>query len=566
MKKKMLGIVICIILIFTSILPVAGIFIASGTRITPDVITSIFNKDVNTQVEGTEYWGLLVAAGEYLDHPEYDVPYLLEEVENMYNMLLVSEHWTKDHIRLITGKNATAFNIIKGLRWLDEVDDEDDMCLVYISTHGGSGPDLPPFDEKDRHDEYLETYRSIKYSLPFMKIWDDELNYFLSLLDSKGICVIIDSCHSGGFNDTSYKNSLINYKLDESAYGEITSTSSQWIHGFAEDIESDGRVILMSSREDESSLATIFTMFLIYGLQGFADINGDDICSAEEVFEFARNWTINATGGYHHPTIYDGYPGEFPLTEVELPPSRPQTPVGPVTGKTNTTYLYSTSSTDPEGDRIQYFIDWDDGTSEWSSLYPSGETVNLFHSWYREGTYTVMVRAKDELGAENRDWSNGIVVTMTDRSILDQRQTEIFGGKDVGKSLWLAQSFKPSLENLSKVEVGFYVYYLPWESDYSIDMAIKRDLHEADIAEISLVVEPKDTISWVAFDFPDIPVVPGETYYIVCKRYEGLYGCVWLFGRNDPYPNGSSYYSVDHGKNWHEIHENNPDFCFVTYG
>jgi hypothetical protein len=514
----------------------------------------------------TEYWALIVAGGEYANNPEQNRPSMLEDAENVYNMLLVSEHWTSDHIKLVEGENATAVNIVKGLRWLDEMDDEDDICLLYITSHGGPGVDLPPFDEEDGDDEYLATYRSFEY--PITLIWDDELNLLLSMLDSNGVCVIIDSCYSGGFNDPPLGSSVMRSTILSSRCGENKRTAMRWMQGFGEDISGKGRVILMSSREKELSLSSIFTNFLIEGLQGSADNNGDNICSAEEAFDYAKLRTVDMTDGSMNPTIYDSYVGDLPLTNVELPPMQPQKPVGPTTGNTITTYTYSTSSKDPEGDRIKYFVDWGDDTSEWTNLYLSEEAVSLSHSWNTEGTYNVKVKPQDEHGAEGR-WSEKIGVTMVSESTVDQRQTESYiVGNTVNNNLWWAQSFKPTLDILSKVELELFSE----GPDYPIYVSIRSDLQGDDLTELAFIVETTGyrtkwymETKWIEFDLPDIEITSGQTYYIVCRCYSDESKYNWMFGNDDPYPEGDFYYSHDQGENWHES-EYKSDFCFVTYG
>ena len=71
-------------------------------------------------------------------------------------------------------------------------------------------------------------------------------------------------------------------------------------------------------------------------------------------------------------------------------PGRPSKPSGPSHGIIRKTYSYSTSSSDPEGDSIQYKFDWGDGSqSGWISL----KTAE--YSWSEEGTYSVRTIARD---------------------------------------------------------------------------------------------------------------------------------------------------------------------------
>lgn len=198
-------------------------------------------------------------------------------------------------------------NIIKGLRWLDRMDSKDDITLVYFITHGGHvSRDIFPFDEEDGFDEALVTYWSFDY--PRTMLRDDELNFLLSQLDSKGVCLIVDSCHSGGFNDPSYKNNIEKDVYDFKKEKEFSS--SAWMEGFTEEIGSQGRVVIMSCQEDELAFSG-FTLILQDSLIGCADCNMDDVVSAEETFFYLYPRCYE-----QHPTICDNYSGELPLTQT----------------------------------------------------------------------------------------------------------------------------------------------------------------------------------------------------------------------------------------------------------
>jgi len=76
-------------------------------------------------------------------------------------------------------------------------------------------------------------------------------------------------------------------------------------------------------------------------------------------------------------------------------PNKPSKPSGSTTGKPGTSYEYSTSTTDNEGDQVYYWFDWGDGTnSGWIGPKNSGETCKASHSWSK-GSYKIKVKAKD---------------------------------------------------------------------------------------------------------------------------------------------------------------------------
>ena len=269
----------------TSVLPISGTEVVENKINDINLTLKTMNKD-SVSTDGTEYWALLVAVGVYLNHPEMDRPNMLVEVDDVYNSLLASKNWESSHIRKITGENANLENILSGLQWLAKMDDGDDISLVYITTHGGFlTTDIPPRDEADGKDECLIPYEG--FDDPTKFIWDDELVFLLNLLESKGICVIIDSCYSGGFNDRSLIKEIgkpIGYTFTKVKNLIDIYNSALWAKDFSKDVSGNNRVVLMSCRDDEVSYGSEFSYYIAEGLRGNADANLDEVCSAEEVF------------------------------------------------------------------------------------------------------------------------------------------------------------------------------------------------------------------------------------------------------------------------------------------
>jgi hypothetical protein len=81
---------------------------------------------------------------------------------------------------------------------------------------------------------------------------------------------------------------------------------------------------------------------------------------------------------------------------INTPPNKPTKPSGPTTGAPNTSYTYTTSATDPEGDLVYFQWSWGDGNiSAWLGPYGSGVTASASYAWNAKGTYQVTVKAKD---------------------------------------------------------------------------------------------------------------------------------------------------------------------------
>jgi hypothetical protein len=93
-------------------------------------------------------------------------------------------------------------------------------------------------------------------------------------------------------------------------------------------------------------------------------------------------------------------------------PEKPNTPSGESNGKAGEEYVYSTSSSDIEGDDLYYKWNWGDGTSsDWLGPYTSGETCQASYIWSEEGNYNITVKAKDDFYGESI-WSDPLPITM----------------------------------------------------------------------------------------------------------------------------------------------------------
>ncbi len=92
------------------------------------------------------------------------------------------------------------------------------------------------------------------------------------------------------------------------------------------------------------------------------------------------------------------------------PPDAPSVPDGPSSGLIDSTYSFSASATDPEGDSVAFRFDWGDGRiSPWSDPVPSGASVTASHAWFLPGEYAVRAQARDESG-NTSNWSDQLGV------------------------------------------------------------------------------------------------------------------------------------------------------------
>jgi VCBS repeat-containing protein len=154
------------------------------------------------------------------------------------------------------------------------------------------------------------------------------------------------------------------------------------------------------------------------------------------------------------------------------------------------------------------------------------------------------------------------VVALTEK--LDQEQTQDGYNFAAYGSRWGAQSFIPLLEWLTRVEL---LIEKRGDPPNPVIVSIRESLTGSDLTSISLPPSDIPTeVSWIEFNFDDINIVPGNTYYIVLRTSEGNSpnAYLWKFGYITPYEDGTLWYSTDGGSSW--IEKLQYDFCFKTYG
>jgi len=137
-------------------------------------------------------------------------------------------------------------------------------------------------------------------------------------------------------------------------------------------------------------------------------------------------------------------------------PTTPSKPDGPDEWIIDEEVIFSTSSTDPNGDQIYYMWDWGDGNiSDWLGPHPSGQTTDATHSWAELGDYEIKVIAKDIYGAKS-NWSEVKILSIVENQ--DPIKPDISG------SHWVIGGLKYDYTFVSTDPDGHDVYYrVDWD-------------------------------------------------------------------------------------------------------
>jgi hypothetical protein len=226
--------------------------------------------------------------------------------------------------------------------------------------------------------------------------------------------------------------------------------------------------------------------------------------------------------------------------------------------------MTATTATDPSAG-VQYNFDetsgnaggTDSGWQSSSSYTDSGLSCGTM--------YTYRVQTRDAL-SNTGSWSTSQSATTNACSaeILDQQQTQATSNNILYASRWGGQSFTPTKSVLTRVELYIRKVGNP---PSALTLSVRSSLTGADLVKIS---KPASQItrsfSWVEFNFNDLTVTPGSTYYLILRNTGGSItnSYYWGYGTSNPYTNGVYWLSLNSGSTWKQ--SATYDFCFKTYG
>lgn len=231
-----------------------------------------------------DVWAVVIGISAYNHMPV--LRYTDDDAYQMYAFLKSPEGGALDdqHIRILIDEEATLHNIKTTMASLFDRAGPNDLIMLYFSGHGLRGSFLP-FD--------FDGYRN--------KLYHEELNAIMKRSPAKYKLCIADACHSGSLlamRGGAQPELLANY------YNSLARANP-------------GTALIMSSKSDETSLESsglrqgVFSHFLIRGLKGEADKNGDKRITVQELYDFVGLNVRTYTANRQSPLIQGDYDPEM---------------------------------------------------------------------------------------------------------------------------------------------------------------------------------------------------------------------------------------------------------------
>ncbi|MCB9296939.1 MAG: caspase family protein [Lewinellaceae bacterium] len=238
--------------------------------------------------EQVKIWAVVVGAATYSHMPP--LRYTDDDAYQVYAFLKSPEGGALPdrQLRLLIDEEATRKNILNAMRTTFLRADENDVILFYFSGHGLQGSFLPV--DFDGYNNQLK---------------HEEIKSLLLESKAKHKLVLADACHSG---------SLLSTKTP------LQVALKQYYQAFEDSF--GGMALLMSSKGEEYSLedgglrSGIFSHFLVRGLKGEANQDGNAIITVKELFDYVHQNVRLYTGNIQTPTLTGDFDRRMPVAFV----------------------------------------------------------------------------------------------------------------------------------------------------------------------------------------------------------------------------------------------------------
>ena len=245
-------------------------------------------------------WAVVIGVGEYESEDIPDLEFAPADAQAMYDFLTSDAAGPFDEVLYLKDEEATGAAMREALFVFLQQADWDDLVVIYYAGHGAPDP--------NRQDNLylLPTDSDLnRLAATGFPMWDVK-TALRRQIASERVLVIADACHSAGTADG-----------DAVGGGEGNAIAG----GFSQLFSPSRRLMMTAADTDEFSLEDsrwgghgVFTHFILEGLDGAGDYDGDGIVTFTELFDHVSNNVREATGGRQNPQR-SGF-GDIPLAVV----------------------------------------------------------------------------------------------------------------------------------------------------------------------------------------------------------------------------------------------------------
>ncbi len=264
-------------------------------------VTAYDNQNLSTTENVTVYreskrgeiYAAVIGINQYKDS-KLNLKYARNDAEAFASYLRTNLGLDNDHLFELYDENATKTKIssLLGNQLARKVKTEDTV-YIFFAGHGAPEYDSSSMD-RDKIRKYILTHNVELDDLYTTAISMDTVAEIFGRIQAERIIFIIDSCYSGG----SGGRTILAHNSGRAVL------SDEFLSRIA---QGRGRIILTSSRENEVSQESdklkhgFFTYYLLEGLKGKADTDGNGVIDLDEISLYLNRHVPAATENAQHP-------------------------------------------------------------------------------------------------------------------------------------------------------------------------------------------------------------------------------------------------------------------------
>ena len=209
----------------------------------------------------------------------------------------------------MTDQHATKYEIesLLGTK-LKRKASKDDTVFIFYAGHGAVETD-PVDPDGDGFEKYLLPYDARLDDLYTTAISMNDVRTIFQRNRAQRLVFIADTCYSGASGGRSMLTSKTRATLSDQFFERVS--------------KGKGRVIISAcsanevSQEDDRLKHGIFSYYLLEGLKGKSDINGDNVITISELFSYLSRKVPKASGQDQHPVKKGETDGELVIGYVK---------------------------------------------------------------------------------------------------------------------------------------------------------------------------------------------------------------------------------------------------------
>ena len=253
----------------------------------------------NTNVKFPQVWALAVGVAEYQNSEVQTLRYPDNDAFQMFAFWMSQQGGGLDdeHARVLVDDAATKKVVLNNMDELFSKAEADDLVIFFFSGHGLAG-----------------SFLTTDYDGAGLQLRHREINTMMTKCPARHKLIIADACFAGSFVASKGLNSRPNAnEMSERFYGELQKSET-------------GTAYFLSCAPNEESLEvntfhdSVFTHFVLKGLKGAANTNGDKIITLKELFDYVyKNVTVYASslGKSQTPMMKGNYDLNMPVAVLK---------------------------------------------------------------------------------------------------------------------------------------------------------------------------------------------------------------------------------------------------------